>query len=51
MEFYWNDQTNLKTRVYWKPNQALKYISQGSIPTSQCLWAIPPMEFFNGWRN
>ena len=27
MELYWDKWNNLKTRVYWKPNQALKYIS------------------------
>ena len=41
MELYWDRWNNLKTRVYRKPNQALKYVSRDSTHTSQCLRAIP----------
>ena len=45
MEFYWDVNSRLKTRIYQKPNQALKYVSQGSMHTSQCLQAIPHRVF------
>ena len=41
MELYWDYSNYLRTRVYRKPNQALKYLNQGSTHTLKCLKAIP----------
>ena len=41
MEFFWNVERCLESRVYQKPNQQLKYLEKGSTHASYTFAAIP----------
>ena len=41
MEWYWNQDSNLCSRVHLKENQQLLYLNKGSSHSSSCFRAIP----------
>ena len=41
VEFFWSKREVLRTRVYLKPNQHLKYLNSDSEHTNACIKAIP----------